>query len=106
MNIATRTHRKGHGSRLYQHIEAIMKKNGFSVIVLYPADNTQAPLFWGKHGFKMRETNPILPDHEKHQVIKEMDCATGEILPMWEKDLTKRTLPRRVNARGQEQKIT
>ena len=100
MNVAAKVEKQGFGTKMYSKFEEFMRREGYSIIVWYPADNNVAPKFWGSQGFKSRR---ILPMQERLRqgadgIIKEKDVATGEILPLWEKDITKKTLPRRAAA--------
>lgn len=69
------------------------------MVVLYPADNESAPKFWGSLGFKERDS--MLPDRAKKDgLIAEMDVHTRRVLPLWEKDINLRTIPRRAANMG------
>ena len=74
-------------------------------MVLFPADNVAAPRFWGNLGYKERGDIGLLPQRcrnnfsGENNVIAECDVQSGALLPMWEKDINLRTIPRRNAAR-------
>lgn len=95
MNISAKTEGQGDGSYLFRLLEDFFKAQELNLVVLFPAANVKAPKFWRKLGFKERSDAPLLPDRERPKVIAEFDVTTGIVLPMWEKDLSLRIIPRR-----------
>ncbi|CAD7940068.1 unnamed protein product [Amoebophrya sp. A25] len=101
MNMSAKTEGKGHGTIFYKILEPRWKQEGYKIVVLFPADNDGAPRYWGNLGFKERSNGSILPQRARQTtLIAEIDVHTQRILPMWEKDLNLRTIPRRAANAG------
>ncbi|CAD7960039.1 unnamed protein product [Amoebophrya sp. A120] len=102
MNMSALVEGQGDGNRMYKVMENLWRREGFKIVTLYPADNDAAPKYWGNLGFKEYKGHlTMLPMRAKEgphaDLVAEMDVGTGQILPLWEKDLQKRTMARRGN---------
>jgi len=90
LNMSTRRERHGFGTLLMAGVEELLRQEGVDVVVLYPAYNGRAPIFWSSIGF-CGYTVSHLPKEEliAHDrggpLLPEFETSRHTPLPRWEK---------------------
>lgn len=90
LNMSTRRERYGLGTLLIAGLQELLLREGTDVVVLYPAQNGRAPLFWSSIGFGGHETSllpaeELVPHDQDGPLFPEFDPRNHDELPRWEK---------------------